>query len=140
MVCPSTTAALAPQITSVAVNQPMPTGYTGGSIATGTYFLTQHLIYQGSSDTPGPVQQTLVFDSTAQTVMSVQPAQFVFGTYATSGTTITVTGICGTDSDGGITWAPDGGTQVAAVNYTYASGVLTIFDASKDHVQTFTKQ
>ena len=83
------------------VAQPMPSPTTGGTIAPGTYYLTDSKIYQGAppGETPVQLKATQLISATA-----IQRAQDVAGgsntvystsTYATSGTTLTLTATCG---------------------------------------------
>jgi hypothetical protein len=104
------------------VAQPMPTATSGGSIAAGTYYLTDSKIYQGApaGTTPHQLQVTQIISGS-----SVQVAQYVVGSantvydyrnYSTSSTTLTITFPCGSGSAMlGFDATP---TQYTTYNYT----------------------
>jgi hypothetical protein len=90
----------APVVQQTMVNQPMPTPTIGGTIAPGTYYLTDSRIYQGAPPgvMPTQVQATqLISGSTVQSVQRAMNSANGYDTrsYSTSGTNLTITLVCG---------------------------------------------
>lgn len=112
-------------------SQPMPAMSTlkGGTIASGTYFQTQQLYYQGSSPSPtGTHQVTLVFDASQGTIIYLNGPNEFAGTYTTSGTSLTLDSTCGALM-GQLT-----------TPYTYSGGTLMLYDYTKNEVTVLQKQ
>jgi hypothetical protein len=112
-------------------SQPMPPMSTamGGTIESGTYFQTQQLYYQGSTNySPTDVHQTTaIFDASQGTItLLIGPNEFE-GTYSTSGTVLTMNFTC-----------PMQGQLMDP--YTYAGGTLTLYDYTKNEVNVLQKQ
>lgn len=111
------------------VAQPMPTAASGGSIAAGTYYLTDSKIYQGApaGTTPHQLQVTQIISGS-----SVQVAQYVVGSantvydyrnYSTSGTTLTITFPCGSGS----AMLGFDATPTQYTTYNYTSMVVNVY-------------
>lgn len=83
------------------INQPMPTPTTGGTIASGTYYLTSSAIYQGAPPGVTPMQLQATQSISGMTVQTVQRLGmagndlFDTRTYSTSGTTLSIVVTCG---------------------------------------------
>jgi hypothetical protein len=88
----------APVVQQVTVNQSMPSPTAGGTIMSGTYYLTDSKIYQGGG-APLQIQATqAIAGNVVQDVTHIGMAPnstYDTRTYSTSGTTLTVTLTCG---------------------------------------------
>jgi hypothetical protein len=126
----SNTASLVQQTT---VAQAMPTPTMGGSIAPGTYYLTDSKIYQGAPPGTTPVQlkATQVVSSAAiqsvQQVVGAANSVYSTRTYATSGTTLNLTSTCG-------------GTGSAMLGYDATPTQYTTYNDTAKTVNVWTKQ
>ena len=113
---------------------PMPdmTAATGGVIASGTYFESGFLTYQGTTayDAADTRQYVLVFDADHSTFVLANRkgagAQFS-GSYVTVGSTLTFTFDC------------PSGPAPEAFSYASGSGTLGLYDFTHDTIQVFTK-
>ena len=130
--CASPPANTAPQIDDVYTTAAMPamgTG-TGGTIVSGTYYMTGITNYENSgSDTH---QDTMVVDASASTLVVVEvnggTAKAPFGAdFTTAGSMLVMSLVC-----------PQMAT--APFEYTFANGVLTVYDYNSKSVSVWTKQ
>ena len=103
---------------------------TGGTIASGTYYQTNQLYYQGSTNySPSGMHQTmLVIDASQGTFTLFIGPNGGTGTYSTSGATLTLDGTC------------PPGTSPLMLPYTYSNGTLKTYDYTKNEVSVLTKQ
>jgi hypothetical protein len=107
----------APIVKQTLVNQPMPSPTMGGTIAPGTYYLTESKLYLGAGMMPRQLQATQSINGT--TVQTVQHTSnspdSVHDTrmYTTAGTTLTITFICG-----GVTGMTTLGYDATPTQYT----------------------
>jgi hypothetical protein len=103
---------------------------TGGTIETGTFYETAFIDYSGSS---GEMRHgILILDATADTLRSNEAkiggsASITFATFTTSSNMLDLTQACG-------------GSMMLSLGYTYASGVLTVFNPGGQNVTVWTKQ
>lgn len=93
-----------PEVTTTHGSGSPPT-LTGGTIASGTYYLTASTLY-GCAQTAAQNKETWVFTATTATSGTLQaafdfggPPQSESGTYTTSGSTITITPTCPAGED-----------------------------------------
>ncbi|MGH7293727.1 MAG: hypothetical protein ACRELB_02285 [Polyangiaceae bacterium] len=119
---------MAPAITSTAGTGTFPTG-AGGALESGTFYETAFTDYQGSGGASR--HGVLILDVTAGTIRVAEgdvggTTSITLATFTTSGNSLDLTQGCG-------------GTGQGSLPYTYAAGVLTIYNPSKN-VTAFTKQ
>lgn len=123
----------APVVQQTMVNQPMPSPSMGGVIASGTYYLTDSKIYQGAPPGVVPLQLQItqvISGSNAQTVQRVNNAansQRDARTYATNGTTLTLTIMCPAAASG-------------TLGYDYIGNQLITYNSAAKTVNVWTKQ
>jgi hypothetical protein len=115
---------------SASAMPPSGTG-TGGTIESGTDFMTAITDYEEASGN-GTHKDTIVIDAAASTFVTLEvntgttkPA--TAGTFSTLGNKLTLAVACPA-------------TATAMLEYTYAAGTLTTYDANSKTVAVFTKQ
>ncbi|HTQ06282.1 MAG TPA: hypothetical protein VMI54_20610 [Polyangiaceae bacterium] len=131
--CTSPPSNTAPQIDDAYSTSAMPASgtATGGSLEGGTYFMTAITDYE-SGDSGGTHKDTMVLDAGASTFVVVEVNGGVVkppiaGTFVASGHTFTQNLICPQEATG-------------VVEYTSASGELTIYNYDAKSVSTWAKQ
>jgi hypothetical protein len=113
----------APVVQQTVVNQPMPSPTNGGTIASGTYYLTDSKIYQGAPPGEVPLQLQItqyISGATVQTtqhIMNSPNSTHDTRTYTVSGTMLTVTFTCGGTGMGNL------GYDATPTQYTTYNGV-----------------
>jgi hypothetical protein len=102
------------------VNQPMPSATMGGTIQPGTYHLTDSKIYQGAPPGVVPLKLQVTQLISGSSVQAVQRTgssadTYTTSTYNSSGTTLSVTIVCGGAGMGNLGYDATG-TQYTTYN------------------------
>ena len=93
----------APPVGQTILAAPMPSPSCGGTIASGTYFLTSSTVYSGGATSPATLRATWSISSNvlerAQSLNGGADRRDSF-TISTAGTTLSLTGTCGGSGNG----------------------------------------